>query len=1065
MGALFRSDALAALPAAPTHELRALATSRPNDPCVYWNRGSQSCTYAQVWQQVEQIARGLAQKSPSQAAASGGRVVEVVGLHFASDPLVVPALHGIWAAGKTVAVLNLSWSTDVLRAIVHSLGIKRVICGTGAELKSDVAGVQSINVHSLLVERAGNFLTCEEQQQLHDDGAPLWMQTMPEQALILHTSGSTGVPKSISVSAVSILLSDPVVTLPLAAAPDRRAILIRGLPTFLSRVKRIIGFPYLKSPLLFHPEPSSPGDHLADYFDLLNDGLADNVYFPPSLLRVFSEAHPEDTWPHISFIGLTGEKVLPEAIKLARRHFPCATISACYCGTETYGCNAVCCVRPHETVPDTVSYDPASPFGHHNVCVLIDPVSGDILPQKPGVRGVIHFSGPSLASGYIGSPVTAAPIFVTLTDGRRAVNLNDLGEWAQDGKKIIVLGRADRRVKINGIFVDLDFIDAALMADPAVGNAVTLKTKSDRLITFHEGKLPNAVPHLRRLLQEAVGSDYDGHGKHVTVHAAAWVPNLPKNASGKTHLARLQELADNADDGSCVTAPEINAVQHPKARRISQLCAAILGVPALAGMDFHMLDVGMDSVRAMHASSVIKKETTLEIGALLFLKENATPMQLAALCTADASGAAVTHASQIPTQYELPVWSLTCFGYTYDGDFDVPLPAIARPPLFHMLIDLTTLFHLDTRRSMQFSESVVDLPRLRTALARLGEVHPVLKTVPRPTSISFLSAYSTIASVGLSYRFDVEMVAHACFDDDEHTKQILDRMIRRGAMIAIVTNDQNGFIHIAFNHGPCTGTSMSLFRRHLKQLYHDPASNIPPHLPVDRASLWQAGKGVYPLLPANEAIYKYPTYHRGLLKLGRCLPIDYDKLSISTAIKPGHETDVIPLFVMSIVKAFSDALPTAVRPDKIGMVHLLDVPVPGRTGNSCLWSYVETAVPSRTAALTVAAARTLYAARTSRLVPDALVDGGTPDTLLFNIKNWDEECMNSFRHLDALRVQLTYAVYVELWLHAGKGLVEATLTIRKAGELAYGAAGGSSTVQAIARNLRMMDLPVTVAGV
>ncbi|MCP2263695.1 AMP-binding protein [Promicromonospora thailandica] len=84
----------------------------------------------------------------------------------------------------------------------------------------------------------------------------------------------------------------------------------------------------------------------------------------------------------------------------------------------------------------------------------------------PGVRvrltdaGVIELSGPMLAEGYVGDPDATAAAFRTDPDGTRWFRTSDLGRL--DGVRLTVLGRADDVVVTGGVNVAPAAVEAAV---------------------------------------------------------------------------------------------------------------------------------------------------------------------------------------------------------------------------------------------------------------------------------------------------------------------------------------------------------------------------------------------------------------------------------------------------------------------------------------------------------------------------------------------------------------------------------------------------------------------------
>ena len=218
--------------------------------------------------------------------------------------------------------------------------------------------------------------------------------------------------------------------------------------------------------------------------------------------------------------------------------------------------------------------------------------TGSLVPQ--GVTGEIHVGGAGLALGYLGRPELTAQRFIDhelAGPGARLYRSGDLARWGEDGE-LEYLGRRDHQVKLRGYRIELGEVEAALLAQPGVAQAlvqVMAAGGSPKLVAFVRGQgdaqaLRKAL--LARLPEYMVPA-------HIVVMA-----HFPLTEHGKIDRARLG--LTQADATSAATG-----ALDPLEQAIAGELAAALGRDTV-DPDLNFFDLGADSLLLIRLHAALK---------------------------------------------------------------------------------------------------------------------------------------------------------------------------------------------------------------------------------------------------------------------------------------------------------------------------------------------------------------------------------------------------------------------------------------------------------------------------
>jgi amino acid adenylation domain-containing protein len=177
-------------------------------------------------------------------------------------------------------------------------------------------------------------------------------------------------------------------------------------------------------------------------------------------------------------------------------------------------------------------------------------------PVPVGAAGELHIGGDGLARGYLNRPEMTAEKFIPDPfgggPGARLYRTGDLARYLPDGN-LEFLGRIDHQVKVRGFRIELGEIEAALVAHPAVREAVVLARDDGagerRLVAYViPDRQSEGVDELRGFLKERL-PDY------MIPSTFVMLDGLPLTPNGKVDRRALGEIDKPAPESGRVSAP------------------------------------------------------------------------------------------------------------------------------------------------------------------------------------------------------------------------------------------------------------------------------------------------------------------------------------------------------------------------------------------------------------------------------------------------------------------------------------------------------------------------------
>jgi len=334
-----------------------------------------------------------------------------------------------------------------------------------------------------------------------DDGLPLEDDDV---AMVVSTSGSTGQPRGVLLTAAQLTALTPVFQ-PEGSAPAWILALpvtsmggINVLIRSLASTRELVVLPSIAGAGPFRPADVAAAVHAAR-------ATTDDVRIslvPAQLARLLADDAGVEALRQCSSILIGGAALRPSLRTIAEQSE--ITVTTTYGATETAGG----CVLDGRPLP--------------GVTVTVDAGLGDEQTTGDPATGRLTISGPMVALGYRGEPALSDDV---LADG--SFHTSDIGRIEPDGS-VVVLGRADEIVIIDGINVSPTSVEHVLNDQPDIAAAAVVVVADaagePRLHAFLE---PRENPSgLEDTARNAVAREL-GRAARPVIHRVARLPHLP----------------------------------------------------------------------------------------------------------------------------------------------------------------------------------------------------------------------------------------------------------------------------------------------------------------------------------------------------------------------------------------------------------------------------------------------------------------------------------------------------------------------------------------------------------
>ncbi|MFE7757498.1 amino acid adenylation domain-containing protein [Streptomyces sp. NPDC057429] len=545
---------------------REQARARPDAVAVVDER--RSLTYRQVADFASQLAHHLIER--------GLTAEQVVGISLGRSADMVIGLLGVLQAGGAFVPLDPQWPAARRGVVIEDARVVLQLNDSGVHGPDEPEAVAVDLDDWKLGSRP------VQGPQVTVPGAGL--------AYVIFTSGSTGRPKGAMIrhEAISERLLWQAEEI-LGFGPDD-ASLFKAPLSFDISINEIF-LPLVCGGRLVVLRPGGERDphHL---LSVIAEQRVTFTYLVSSMLDVLLEiAGDSGRLDSLRHVWCGGEVLTPELYERFRTRLDIPMYHGYGPAETTIGVSHV--IYRGEAERLSTSIGKANP--NTQLYVLDD----ELRPVPVGVGGELYVGGFLLGRGYVNAAGLTASRFVAnpfAGDGSRLYRTGDLARFVPDGS-LDFLGRADNQIKIRGMRLEIEDVEAGLAEHPGVRHTCVVAKKNTAGGTYLVGYVIPAAGNEDLRADEVRAWAVEHMVEYMVPTHTVVMKEFPLTANGKLDRAALPEPVTGT--GSIVA---------PVTGNERLVCAAVASVLRLdeVGVDQDFFRLGGDSILAISLLSALR---------------------------------------------------------------------------------------------------------------------------------------------------------------------------------------------------------------------------------------------------------------------------------------------------------------------------------------------------------------------------------------------------------------------------------------------------------------------------
>jgi amino acid adenylation domain-containing protein len=511
-----------------------------------------------------------------------GRIPKRIALIMDKSPEQVIVSIACMCAGISYMPLETELPSDTQLACIKNIGAEALVVLGDYNPTEDIP-----------VIKCGDavFEETPESSRFKDDFGP------DDEAVIINTSGTTGIPKSVSI--LNKGLSNCIFNSPTVFEIDYvpTAIAVTSLCHDMS-LYDIYGILTLGGCIAVPSEQKKKEP--AHWYELMTKFKVNFWNSVPAfmeMLTLLDKERVEKALQGLRTVVLGGDWISPALAKKLMTVSPETKLFSVGGPTETTVWNISHRITEADTDSSFIPY--GKPFPSTSYYILNSQRS--LCPV--GVSGTMYVSGIGVTGGYIGNSEETAHRY-TEYNGEKVYNTGDRGEYLANGE-IRILGREDNQVKINGKRIELTGIESAIMSyDPVTMCVVIKDDQTEKLCAVYTSDKEIDEAHLKTCLADILQ-------QYMIPQRYRRIDEFPKTVNGKINRKKIAELFKTDNTETVQQISETTPVDSVIGKLV-EACKEIMDDDDITAED-DFYGIGGDSIAAMKIAAWANEEYHVEI--------------------------------------------------------------------------------------------------------------------------------------------------------------------------------------------------------------------------------------------------------------------------------------------------------------------------------------------------------------------------------------------------------------------------------------------------------------------